>query len=150
MIEETTVVLDEAESASYAYNPASETLTFDTVNLWRIALTITSVQARLIVDVRQPVLIGRSSPQNAFTPTIDLAPFGAQESGVSRLHLMLAIENSRLVAIDHYSVNGTRLNGMRMFPEQTYPLHDGDQLVLGRLQVEVNLLHYLVYYVGSL
>ena len=70
---------------------------------------------------------------------VDLTPFGALESGVSRTHALISREQDGYYVVDLGSRNETLLNGARLHPGQSYRLHHGDQLHLGRLELLVLL-----------
>jgi pSer/pThr/pTyr-binding forkhead associated (FHA) protein len=70
---------------------------------------------------------------------VDLTPFGALESGVSRLHALITREQDGYYVMDLESLNETLLNGARLHPGQNYRLRDGDQLHLGWLELLVLL-----------
>ena len=68
---------------------------------------------------------------------IDLTPFGAVELGVSRFHVQLHVEDNRLFATDLNSTNGTYVSGEPLEPNQPVLVRNGDNLLLGRLQIQV-------------
>jgi pSer/pThr/pTyr-binding forkhead associated (FHA) protein len=68
---------------------------------------------------------------------VDFTPYGAEESGVSRRHAMLTIDQEHLWITDLHSVNGTFLNGRQLEPDQATVLRDGDQVELARLSLRV-------------
>jgi pSer/pThr/pTyr-binding forkhead associated (FHA) protein len=69
---------------------------------------------------------------------VDLTPMGAAERGVSRKHAHLSVEDNRLLLTDLDSLNGTYLRGIRLAPHVPTVLRKGDQILLGRLAIEVN------------
>lgn len=107
---------------------------------WRIALRIVQLQIQLVFDLAGTMVIGRAQPEANLYPDIDLGPFNAEEMGVSRQHLTIKLEDDRVVVEDQKSVNGTKLNGERLTPNQPYPVRHGDELTLGTLAVKVELL----------
>ena len=58
-------------------------------------------------------VIGR--PDSTYTPEIDLTNLGAENSGVSRRHARLVIEDRRLFISDLGSLNGTSVNGVKLY-----------------------------------
>jgi two-component system phosphate regulon response regulator PhoB len=81
--------------------------------------------------------IGRSDPQRGVYPDVDLGPHGAQHRGVSRQHAVIIARENRIAVKDLGSVNGTRLNGRVMVPDQEYRLRHGDELEVGELKLQV-------------
>jgi pSer/pThr/pTyr-binding forkhead associated (FHA) protein len=61
------------------------------------------------------------------------------EFGVSREHACIYQRGNAIEVEDLASTNGTLLNGKRLSPYLSVPLKDGDQLQLGKLQIEVCL-----------
>jgi len=107
---------------------------------WRIALNIKQVDMQLIFDLSGQVLLGRRDPENNLLPNIDLSPFRAEELGVSRGHLTMSLEGNTVVVIDNHSMNATHLNGRFCEPGQPYTLRHGDELMLGMMTLQVELL----------
>jgi hypothetical protein len=137
--QKTTSMLKEHETE------ASPILMADTVDLgairpWRIALLIKQVQVELIITLTTTLSIGRSDPKSDIQPNIDLKPFGAENLGVSRRHLAIRLESDGVVVEDLHSVNGTKLNGNRLEPGRNYPVRHSDQLVLGGMELQVQVL----------
>jgi hypothetical protein len=105
-------------------------------------------EASIIIHVRdaaepvvlQPVdelLIGRADAAGVSGVSLDLAPFGAMEKGVSRVHAAIRRGEDTLTLVDLGSVNGTFLNGQHLIPNQPRVLRDGDELRLGKLVCHV-------------
>ncbi|MBX3305083.1 MAG: FHA domain-containing protein, partial [Nitrospira sp.] len=74
------------------------------------------------------ITIGRGS-RNTYVPE------GPKES-VSRNHAEICETQGVWSISDNGSLNGTKLNGKQLIAKQEYPLHDGDQLVLGKVKLE--------------
>ena len=72
-------------------------------------------------------------------PDIDLTPYQAYASGVSRLHAVVKRESDRTVVMDLGSSNGTYLNGRRLNPHMEEQLKHGDVVALGKLKIQVLL-----------
>ncbi len=83
------------------------------------------------------LVIGRCSPDSVMIPDVDLAPYGAEKLGVSRLHAALRRHENTLVLTDMGSLNHTRINGQRVHAHEVRVVHDGDRLQFGRLRVSV-------------
>lgn len=91
----------------------------------------------LTVTPGAETLIGRADVSSRTTPTVDLAPFGAQEKGVSRMHATIRRSDESLLLIDMGSVNGTYLNGQRLMVDHPHVLRDGDEVRLGKLVMHI-------------
>jgi hypothetical protein len=80
--------------------------------------------------------IGRATDDQPVVPDIDLTPYGAYDSGVSRLHVTISVGDTITVK-DMGSINGTLLNGRKILSDSSQPLFDGDILSLGVLKIQV-------------
>jgi len=92
------------------------------------------------VTVDKKLVVGRSDPTSQVFPEIDLAPFGALEKGVSRRHARLLSRRGIVMIEDLASINGTFLNGKRLIPYLPEVVRDGDQLQIGSLSLQVEVL----------
>ena len=72
-------------------------------------------------------------------PDIDLTPYQAYASGVSRLHAVLKREGKRVFVMDLGSSNGSYLNGKRLKPNTEQTVEHGDLLALGKLKIQILL-----------
>jgi pSer/pThr/pTyr-binding forkhead associated (FHA) protein len=88
----------------------------------------------------KPIILGRMDPAGSNYPDLDLSPFGGMEKGVSRRHARISERKGEIVAEDLASINNTTLNGKRLVPYLPEVLHDGDQLQLGSIAIEVEVL----------
>lgn len=107
-----------------------------------VVLYIEQQRERILLNFEQRAILGRAMPHEATTDAVyvDLTKFMGFESGVSRRHLMLALDSqNRIVAFDLNSYNGSFLNNKRMSPNTSYTLKTGDQLRLGGLSLEVEV-----------
>jgi hypothetical protein len=86
---------------------------------------------------RTEFTLGRVSDGQPIMPDIDLSPYQAYESGVSRLHAVIRLTNGRIVYMDLGSSNGSYLNGARMTPNLEEPLKHGDTVSLGKLKIQI-------------
>lgn len=82
-------------------------------------------------------IIGRTDETSDYRPDIDLAAYGGREQGVSRRHAALVRFHGAVHILDLSSVNGTFLNGKRLTPETPYPIHMGDHLKIGNINLVV-------------
>lgn len=102
-----------------------------------IILVIRGMVERLMIPEGKMVLLGRGDPQTRFQPDVDLTPYGALDRGVSREHARLHIEDGRLYVTDLDSTNGTFLGGKQLEAHKPTLIGKGDELLLGRLAVQV-------------
>ncbi|MCC7187358.1 MAG: FHA domain-containing protein [Anaerolineales bacterium] len=88
---------------------------------------------------RNEFTLGRLSEGQPIMPDIDLTPYQAYASGVSRLHAVVKRDASRVVVMDLGSSNGTYLNGRRLNPHMEESLSHGDIVALGKLKIQILL-----------
>jgi hypothetical protein len=107
---------------------------------WRIAFTVRSAGVKIVTDMTESLILGRIAPESNTAPMIDLRPFGADDAGVSRKHLVVKADGEGVFVADLTSANGTLLNGKRLDAQTFYALHHQDRLTLGLLELDVELL----------
>jgi hypothetical protein len=88
---------------------------------------------------RTEFTLGRVSEAQPIMPDIDLTPYQAYASGVSRLHAVLKREGKRVFVMDLGSSNGSYLNGKRLKPNTEENVKHGDLLALGKLKIQILL-----------
>nr|HET6901688.1 FHA domain-containing protein [Ktedonobacteraceae bacterium] len=102
----------------------------------------TALAARLIVEAdnqefdlsgKDTIVIGREDAVSNIFPDVDLTPHGGEEGGVSRLHARIFVENGQYMLEDENSTNFTFLNRQRLAGKTPTPLHDNDEVKLGRV-----------------
>lgn len=120
--------------------PEIKTIDLGMQRPWRIALRLVQFQMQLIFDLGGTMVVGRAHPDSAYYPDIDLGAFGGGDQGVSREHLFFKLDGERVVVVDNNSANGTRLNGQTLKPGEAYPVRNGDELKLGLMELQVELL----------
>ncbi len=98
-----------------------------------VLIRLRDVAEPIVIEPAEEMIIGRADPGALETPTIDLAPYGAAELGVSRRHGIMRRGEDTLTLIDLGSTNGTFLNGHRLIPHQPRVLRDGDEIRMGHL-----------------
>ena len=81
--------------------------------------------------------LGRSAEDQPILPDVDLAPYHAYESGVSRLHASIKLGTPFALLTDFDSANGTQLNGQKLSPNKAYPISHGDIITLGKLKLQL-------------
>jgi hypothetical protein len=105
---------------------------------WASIHLVDSGQILPLAD-RAEFTLGRVSEAQPIMPDIDLTPYQAYASGVSRLHAVIRREREQIYVMDLGSSNGTYLNGTRLKPNAAHELHHGDLISLGKLKIQVLL-----------
>jgi CheY-like chemotaxis protein len=105
---------------------------------WVIEFRIVGTATTIPVQVHEHMIIGRSDPQNGIYPAIDLGAHGGQLQGVSRQHAVILAKDNRILVKDLASVNGTRLNGYLLPPNQEHRLRNDDMLTIGQMRLQVH------------
>jgi hypothetical protein len=108
------------------------------VNSW-ISLHLMDSGKILPLASRNEFTLGRLSEGQPIMPDIDLTPYQAYASGVSRLHAVVKRDANRVMVMDLGSSNGTYLNGRRINPHVEESLSHGDIVALGKLKIQVLL-----------
>lgn len=102
----------------------------------------TGMPARLLVEAdnqefdlsgKDNVMIGREDAASNIYPDIDLTPHGGEEGGVSRRHARIFLDNGQYMIEDQDSTNFTFVNRQRLAAKTPTPLHDNDEVRLGRV-----------------
>ncbi|MBI5841065.1 MAG: FHA domain-containing protein [Chloroflexi bacterium] len=88
---------------------------------------------------RNEFTLGRISEGQPIMPDIDLSPYQAYASGVSRLHAVVKRDGGRIIIMDLGSANGTYINGKRVVTNVEQILNHGDIVALGKLKIQVLL-----------
>lgn len=104
---------------------------------WVIEFRIVGTASTIEVQVHETMVIGRADPQQGIYPAIDLGPYGGQAQGVSRQHAVILAKDNRILVKDLGSVNGTRLNGYVLPPNQEHRLRNDDMLTIGQMRLQV-------------
>jgi FHA domain-containing protein/double zinc ribbon protein len=100
------------------------------------------LSARLIVEAdnqefdlsgKDTIQIGREDAVSNIFPDVDLTPHGGEEGGVSRMHARIFVENGQYMLEDENSTNFTFLNRQKLTAKTPAPLHDNDEIKLGRI-----------------
>ncbi len=87
----------------------------------------------IALQLDHEIIMGRESGGGR----LNLERFDAVEHGVSRQHATLFAIHSQVYLRDLGSTNHTYLNGEELVVGQDYNLHDGDEVILGRLVMKV-------------
>lgn len=86
---------------------------------------------------RNEFTMGRISEGQPIMPDIDLSPYQAYATGVSRLHAVIKRFGLEVIFMDLGSANGTFVNGTRLSPNTEHTLRHGDIIALGKLRIQV-------------
>ena len=100
--------------------------------------------AVFLLDTSNPIavyaidefVLGRAS-EGSLEEIVDLTPYGAFSSGVSRRHAMVRRKKTGYEIIDLDSTNGTWVNEKRLTPTKAYGLQNGATIRLGQLRLQV-------------
>ena len=119
-------------------NPVPEVPIPASPNNW-VTLHLLDTGMVLPLQERSEFTLGRISEGQSIMPDIDLSPYKAYASGVSRLHAVIKHSARRVFLIDLGSANGTYVNGKRLSPNVEHSLNNGDVVALGKLKIQVLL-----------
>lgn len=101
----------------------------------RVRLKVTASGDEIMLAADRPeLIIGRSHKE--VSPDIDLGPYGGSQAGVSRRHSRLVQIAREWFIEDLNSTNGTFVNGVRLRPQQTVVLKNGDIVRCGQVELE--------------
>lgn len=100
-----------------------------------VLLVIDGMLARLVIHESQQYFLGRFKIVK--DDEVDLNPYGALHHGVSRVHAKLIMEREKLFIVDLASSNGTYVRRTRLQPHEPALLRTGDELLLGRMRIQV-------------
>ncbi|MEO0561446.1 MAG: FHA domain-containing protein [Chloroflexota bacterium] len=98
-----------------------------------VAIQLKELQAPLVFEIEDELVIGRYDKTADISPDIDLHRFAGYLLGVSRRHAILHRKDERLMLEDLGSSNGTFLNGKRLSPRELTTIPDGSVVRLGDL-----------------
>jgi hypothetical protein len=102
-----------------------------------ITLYIPGKDAFIPIDHEAELILGRIGENQSVLPDVDLNKYQAFESGVSRFHAAINVVQEKVIITDLDSLNGTTVNGVKIEPNVSHPLHNGDVVCLGRFKLEV-------------
>lgn len=106
-------------------------------NTREVILLIRGMVERIVMQKDKPYTLGRFDMGIQGDDEIDLTPYGAMDRGVSRHHAVLHLEDEHVYLTDLESTNGTYVGGERLEPDTPTILHKGDEVLLGRLAIQV-------------
>ncbi len=105
-------------------------------------VAVATLTARLIVEAdnqefdlsgKDNIVIGREDAVSNIYPDVDLTPHGGEDGGVSRLHARIFYDSGQYLLEDENSTNFTFLNRQKLAGKTPMPLHDNDEIRLGRV-----------------
>jgi FHA domain len=108
------------------------------INQW-VTLHLLDTGQVLPLAERNEFTLGRISEGQSIMPDIDLSPYQAYASGVSRLHAIIKRDADHVMLMDLGSSNGTFINGKRLNPNMEHALNNGDVVALGKLKLQILL-----------
>jgi pSer/pThr/pTyr-binding forkhead associated (FHA) protein len=91
----------------------------------------------LPLSERNEYILGRVSEGQPVVPDLDLSPYQAYATGVSRMHALLKRDGKRVIIVDLGSANGTYVNGKRLMANVERLLNHGDVVALGKFKFQV-------------
>jgi hypothetical protein len=134
----TQAITDEEIAEELNKKPTRAEPTITPANSW-ISLHLMDSGKILPLASRTEFTLGRLSEGQPIMPDIDLTPYQAYASGVSRLHAVVKRDANRVLVMDLGSSNGTYINGRRLNPHVEELLSHGDVIALGKLKIQVLL-----------
>ena len=105
----------------------------------RLRLRIRNTGRVVEAPLDKTIHLGRLDPGSDSLPEVDFSQDDGLDNGVSRRHARILVRAGHVVVQDLGSINGTAVNGQRLAPYLSEELHNGDQLQLGKIMVEVEL-----------
>jgi hypothetical protein len=106
------------------------------VGVWRVQLQ--SKKKTLGLVISDDVFVGRMA--GGLIPDVDLTRFAPESLGVSRQHALLRPTETELFLVDLDSTNGTFHNGVRISPDTSVKLNDGDTVSFGRVHFTIKFI----------
>lgn len=106
---------------------------------WRVQLFSSNPNHKpLGIELHGEIIIGRSA--GGMVLDLDLSPYDAEMSGVSRRHARLRPADDGLFLTDMNSTNGTFCNGTRLQPLVSQKVIHNDTLSFGRLHFKLKII----------
>ena len=102
-----------------------------------LKLTLSNTGQEILLPEKDEIIIGREDPVSAIFPDIDTTTYGGEEDGVSRKHVKIFRQGDDYFVEDLHSVNSTFINKTKIEPLTPFKLSDGDELMLGRLKLNI-------------
>ena len=104
-----------------------------------VRVTDTAFPKEMEIPLTKQIILGRSDVDDpSIVPDVDFIACNAISNGISRSHAAISPQtNGEFMLVDLNSSNGTILNGEKLEPHQSYPVKDGDRVLIGRLKMVV-------------
>ena len=102
-----------------------------------LRLEIEGAATPILLFPKLETVIGRRDPATGTMPDVDMTSYAGYRMGVSRRHAIIRLQNNAIEIYDLGSSNGTAINGTKLSPHAALPLHDGDEITLGKMTVKV-------------
>jgi pSer/pThr/pTyr-binding forkhead associated (FHA) protein len=102
----------------------------------KLALYLINAETTIELEEKESLVLGRATKDTTFFPDVDLGPYDGFKNGVSRKHAIIHISKEGTSISDLRSSNGTFINDRRLPPHLRVPLHHGDIITLGILQIQ--------------
>jgi pSer/pThr/pTyr-binding forkhead associated (FHA) protein len=90
----------------------------------------------ILIESVERIILGRQLEDAGTSISLDLTPYGGIQSGVSRRHAVILIYQDMHVLQDLGSTNGTWLNAVRLPPNSSHVLRNGDIIQLGQIRLQ--------------
>jgi pSer/pThr/pTyr-binding forkhead associated (FHA) protein len=90
----------------------------------------------ILIERVERIILGRQLEDAGTSISLDMTPYGGVESGVSRRHAAILIYQDMHVLQDLGSTNGTWLNAIRLPPNSSHVLRNGDVIQLGQIRCQ--------------
>jgi hypothetical protein len=90
----------------------------------------------ILIERVERIILGRHLEDAGTSISLDLTPYGGMQSGVSRRHAVILIYQDMHILQDLGSTNGTWLNAVRLPPNSSHMLKNGDMIQLGQVRLQ--------------
>src|ERR1051325_6268337 len=85
----------------------------------RVMLNIgNDIPSAVRLELSGQVMVGRADIVDGHLPALDLGLYGGQDAGGSRRHAVMFVAENALFVRDLGSTNGTKINGLRLPPNE--------------------------------
>jgi len=106
-----------------------------------LQIKIGGEQRELEIPLTKAIHLGRVDPASNVFPEIYVGNEYDAAKSVSRRHARIMKQSGTVVIEDLASVNGTFVNGKRLDPYLPETIRDGDTIYLGKVPIEIKLVH---------
>ena len=102
-----------------------------------VALVPVNMDSLIKLTFNEPIILGRDTGErNISTPLVDFNDYRGYMMGVSRQHAIITgDQETGYMLTDLGSSNGTYINGEQLKPQIPTKLNNGDQVLLGQLEL---------------